>query len=247
MKYLAQFSEKRIFDHAYVLGITKSRSLADETIQNYLKKNYIKRVKKNLYVTMSLENACVIPDKYEIASNISKSSYVSHHSAFEYYGYGNQVYMDVITSSMEKFRNFEFDGNEYKYKLSSDNEFVDTIRGVRVSTLAKTIVDCIDDTKSYDDLEDLLHNLSSLPTIDGNKILEYLHIKNKKILFSKVGLILDHFKDDVLLNDQMLLEMKHHGNTSIKYFNKEKHRLKKYYKEWKLYCYDINDILQEEN
>ena len=47
MKYLEQLSEKRIFNHAFMLSITKSRTLADEIIQNYLKKGYIKRIKKN--------------------------------------------------------------------------------------------------------------------------------------------------------------------------------------------------------
>jgi predicted transcriptional regulator of viral defense system len=47
--------EKRVFDFSFVVGITNSENLARETLQNYLKKGYIKRVKRNLYVTKSLE------------------------------------------------------------------------------------------------------------------------------------------------------------------------------------------------
>lgn len=153
-------------------------------MQNYLKKGYIKRV-KNLYVAISFETNGVIPSKYEIASKITKSSYVSLHSAFEYYGYNNQVYNDVITASIERFYDFTFEYNYYRYKNISNDKYVDTINGVRVSTLPKTIVDCIDDIKSYDDMEEVINNLSMLPVIDGLKIIEYLLFVNKRFFLIK--------------------------------------------------------------
>jgi predicted transcriptional regulator of viral defense system len=245
MKYLELFSEKRVFDFSYVLEITKSKSLADETIQNYLKKGYIKRVKKNLYVTKSLENTGVIPTKFEIASNVTKSSYISHHSAFEYYGYSNQVYNEVVTSSMERFRDFSFEFNTYSYKRTTNDNFVNTINGVRVSTISKTIVDIIDDIKSYDDMEELMNNLKALPIIDGSHILEYLFFVNKKILFSKVGLVLSHFNDGFMIDNQFLEQMKKLGSQSAKYFTNEEHRMCTYYKEWNLYCYDMEQFISE--
>lgn len=244
MKYLEAFSEKRIFDYNYVLELTKTRTLADQTIQNYLKKKYIKRVKKNLYVTMSFETGGVIPSKYEIASNITSNSYVSYHSAFEYYGFSNQVYNEVSISSLTKFKDFNFDNFQYHYVYSTSDQFIEELKGVRVSTIAKTIVDTIDSIKSYDDMEELIYNLSSLPAIKGLDILEYLLIVNKRVLFSKVGLILSYFKDGILITDELLNDIKKSGIKSVKYFSKEKHRLQKYYKEWKLHCYNLEKIIK---
>jgi predicted transcriptional regulator of viral defense system len=246
MKYIETFSEKRVFDFSFVVQLTKSKNLARETLRNYIKKGYIKRVKKNLYVTMSFETSGVIPSKYEIASKITRSSYVSHHSAFEYYGYNNQVYHDVITASMERFRDFTFEYTEYKYKNVSNDKYVDENLGVRVSTLPKTIVDCIDDVKSYDDMEELIYNLSALPIINGAEIMDYLLFVDKKILFNKVGLILSHFNDGYLVDDSILNRMKALGIKGVKYFTNEKHRLNKYYKEWNLYCYNLDKLIVED-
>lgn len=242
MKYLKQLSEKRIFNHAFMVKITKSRTLADEIIQNYLKKGYIKRVKKNLYVTMSIENGGVIPSKYEIASHITKSSFVSYYSAFAYYGYYNQVSREVTVSSMEQFRDFSFDHNHYHYKYVNNAKYVDNINGVLISSIEKTIVDCIDDIKSYDDLEELMEVLSMLPMINGLKIFEYLTYVNKAILYSKVGLLLSFFKDNYHITDEMLEMMKKRGIKKTRDFTHEKHRLNKYYKAWKLHCYEIKKL-----
>lgn len=246
MKYLKLLSEKRVFDHSYVLAITNSRSLADMTIQQYLKKGYIKRVKKNLYVTISFETSGVIPTKFEIASNVTPSSFVSYHSAFDFYGLSNQVYNEITISSLEQFRDFTFEYNDYHYKYIKNIEFVDIVNGVRVSTLAKTIVDCIDDIKSYDDMEEVIQNLSALPIINGLLVMEYLLFVDKKILFNKVGLLLSFFKDGFNVTEQLLITMKNSGIKNVKYFTSEKHRLKKHYKEWNLYCYNVNKLVMED-
>ena len=246
MKYLEQLSKKRIFNYAYMLDITKSRTLADEIIQNYLKKGYIKRIKKNLYATTSIENGGVIPTKYEIASKITKSSFVSFNSAFAYYGYNNQVSNEITVSSKEQFRDFSFDYNYYHYKYTNSTKYVDEVNGIRVSSIEKTIVDCIGSIKSYDDSEELMEVLSMLPMINGDKVLEYLKYVNKAILYSKVGLFLSFFKDDYNITDEMLDVLKKHGIKKTRDFTNEKHRLNKYYKEWKLHCYDLSRLNVEE-
>lgn len=243
MKYIEIFSKKRVFNFSFVETITQSKNLARETLRNYLKNGYIKRVKKNLYVTMSFETGGVIPSKFEIASNITQSSFVSHHSAFEFYGFTQQVYNEVVTSSTERFYDFTFENNVYVYKHVLNDTFVETINGVRVSTLPKTIVDCIADVKSYDDMEELIQQLSTLPVIDGSKVMEVLMSVNKKILFNKVGLVLSHFKDGHWVNDTLLNQMKEFGIKGVKYFTNEKHRLNTYDKEWHLYGYDMKQLI----
>ena len=242
MKYLEQFSLKRVFDFSYIVDITGNIDLASGIVQNYLSKDYIKRVKKNLYVATSLESGGSIPSKFEVASNITNSSFVSHHSAFEFYGYYNQVYNEVYISSIEQFRPFIFEHNKYACKRVKDIDFVNTVNGVRVSTIEKTIVDSIDSIKSFDDFEELLEVLSMMPLIDGSKILDYLKHVNKRILFSKVGLTLSFFKDGYNIEEDHLDEMKKNGVKNASYFTSEKYRLNKYYNDWKIHCYDISKI-----
>lgn len=246
MKYMKVFSEKRIFDFSYVVDITNSHSLASQTIQNYLDKGYIKRIKKNLYATASIENGGVVPTKYEIASNITESSYVSFNSAFAFYGYYNQLSNKITVSSLEQFRSFSFDYNYYHYKYTKSIKFVDYINGIRVSSIEKTIVDCIGDIKSYDDMEEVMEVLSMLPMINGVKVLEYLEYLNKAIIYSKVGLILSFYEDGYNITTKLLSIIKSKGIKKTRDFTKEKLRLNTYYKVWKLHCYDITKLNVEE-
>lgn len=245
VKYLKEFSMKRVFDFEFVVSLTGNKVLANMTLQNYLSKGYIKRVKKNLYVTISLENSGIIPTKFEIASNITKSSFVSYHSAFEFYGYYNQIHHEVFISSIEQFRPFSFEYNEYTCKRVDDIRFVETINGVKVSPLAKTIVDLIDNVKTYDNIEEFIEILTMIPAINGADILAYLKYVNKKILFSKTGLILSLFKDGYNITNNQLLEMKRFGVDKSRDFTSEKHRLNKYYPEWKLHAYDLSKMKVE--
>ena len=141
---------------------------------------------------------------------------------------------------------FSFDYNYYHYKYTKSLKFVDDINGVRVSSIEKTIVDCIGDIKSYDDLEELMEVLSMLPMINSEKVLEYLKYLNKAILYSKVGFILSFYEDGYNITKKTLSIMKENGIKKTRDFTKKKHRLNKYYKEWKLHCYDISRLNMEE-
>ena len=70
----------------------------------YQKKDYIERVKRDLYVAISLETQQPIANRYVIASHISNDAAVSYHSAFEFYGYSNQVFYETqVTSESQGF------------------------------------------------------------------------------------------------------------------------------------------------
>ena len=113
MKYLTELTKRKIFNYQDFVTIVGDSNLAKNTLQNYLEKGYIKRIKHNLYGVVSLEtNECIV-NKFLIASNITDTSFVSHHSAFEFYGYYNQVYYNVNVSSISKFNTFEFEENNY--------------------------------------------------------------------------------------------------------------------------------------
>lgn len=245
MKYLEDFAHKRIFDFNYVVNLTGNKDLASQTVQNYLVKGYIKRIKRDLYAAVSLETKGIIPTKFEIASNITKNAYISYRSAFEFYGYSNQVYNDLVVSSPNQFHDFVFEHYTYRCKRVKDALFVESVSNVKVSSLVKTIVDSIDTVKTYDDLEELIAVLNMIPLIDGAEILAYLKHVNKTILYSKVGLVLSFYEDGYNVTKVMLQEMKQNGLKLARNFNSEKHRLNVYYKEWKLHAYDIGKLKAE--
>ena len=247
MKYYEHLANKRVFDFNYMIELTGNKDLASQTIQNYLNKGLIKRVKRNLYAVMSLETNGLIPTKFEIACKITKSSYIYNYSAFEFHGYSNQVSNQVLVATVAQFHDFVFENTTFVCKRVNDTSFVETINSVKVSSLAKTIVDTIDTIKTYDDLEELINILDMIPVINGKDILTYLMRVNRTILYSKVGLVLSFYEDGYNITKEMLKEMKENGLKIARNFTSEKHRLNTYYEEWKLHVYDIDKLKKGES
>ena len=246
MKYLNELTKRKIFNYKDFIEIVGDDNLAKNTLQNYLEKGYIKRIKHNLYGVVSLETNECIADKFLIASNITDTSFISHHSAFEFYGYYNQVYYDVNVSSISKFNTFEFEENTFSLIKVSSTNFVEEIRSVKVTSIERTIVDSIKDSGKYCELEETLNCINTIPYISIKDILKYLEQINSKMLYKKVGIILSLFKDKLNIPDSFF-DICHEVSDSIKgHFDKNK-SAHVYNSEWKIFIYkDLKNYINKE-
>lgn len=247
MKYLSYLSMKRVFDLSYLVSMTGNKHLASVTVQNYLKKGYIRRIKKNLYCAVSIEHQGVIPSKFEIASQITDVSFVSHRSALEFYGYMHQVYSEVTVSSSKQFHDFDFEFITFIYKRTTSDLFVESIRGVRVTSLSRTIIDLIDRIRTIDDVEDIFQALKIIPALNEVEILEYLKTTKKQVLYNKVGYILGEFKEQLMLSHSFFKTLQECKVMTKRYLTSEKARLRKYQVTWNLYTYDMDSTIGEKN
>ena len=98
------------------------RENASKYLDDALKQGLIRRVRKDLYVSVSLETHQPTVNKFEIASRVSPTACVSHHAALEFYGYANQVFYDMTFVSQSKVKPFEFDGVSYRQIFSGISE-----------------------------------------------------------------------------------------------------------------------------
>lgn len=246
MKYLSELTKHKIFSYNDFINIVGNNNSAKTTLQNYLKKGFVKCIKHNLYSVISLETNECIADKFEIASNITETSFVSHHSAFEFYGYYNQVYNVVNVSSISKFNTFEFEKNRFTLIKVASNNFVEEIRGVKVSSIERTIVDSIKDSGKYCDFEETLNCINLIPYISIKDILKYLEQIDSKMLYKKVGIILSLFKEKLNIPDSFFKKC-HEVSDSVKgYFDKNK-KSHVYNSEWKIFIYkDLNNYINKE-
>src|SRR5690554_5774601 len=130
-----------------------------------MKKGLVKKIRSNMYSCVNPATDQVMASRFQIACASSKSAYLSHHSAFEYYGLANQVYYEVYISSETRFRDFEFEGVRYKYVASKINDGViepKNSEGIRVTDLERTVVDSIKDFEKIGGFEELLNCLSAI-------------------------------------------------------------------------------------
>ena len=106
MKNYERILELKVFNLQDVCELTGNINTAKSLIRNLLLFNYIKRIKHNLYAVCNIEFKSVIADQYMIDSKIKADSYISYHSAFDYYGVKNQMFYVVYVSSKKRFENF---------------------------------------------------------------------------------------------------------------------------------------------
>jgi len=248
MKYYEKLLAKGCFSWEDVCNIVGNLNTASNLIQGYLKKGYIKSVKRNLYVAINLVDDMPVVNQFAIASNISKGSYISHYSAFSYYGYTNQVFYDVYVSSVSKFNTFEFNGMTYHYVMPRIDAGVEKkADGVTVTDLERTVLDNINDFEKIGGLEELLRSLSMIPYVDENKLLHYLECYNKQVLFQKTGYILEHFKKDMGISEKFFEQCAKRFLKSVRYLLHGMSKdTSKYNNRWHLYVpYDLMSILSE--
>lgn len=237
MKHYEELLAKGCFTWEDVCHMSGNPNTASNLIQNYLKKGYIKRVKRNLYVAVNMADKMPVVNRFVIASHITPSAYVSHHSAFSYYGYTNQVFYDVYVSSASKFNSFEFDGLTYRYVRSRIDAGVEKkADGVTVTDLERTMIDSINDFEKIGGWEELLRSLSMIPYADESKLLRYLENYGKQVLYQKTGYVLEHFKKEMGISDSFFERCASHLSKSVRYlYHGLNNGEAQYDKRWQLF------------
>jgi predicted transcriptional regulator of viral defense system len=173
MKYYEDLLDKKCFTFKDVeLLVGGNRNTAKSLLRQYTQKGFVQKVKKNLYVAISIETGMPAASSYQIASNITSSSYVSHRSAFAYYGYTNQVAYEMNVSSENPFSNFEYDGIDYIHISSRIPDGIIEKQGVRITDIERTVIDYIGDFERIGGLEELLRCLGMITFLSEEKLLQ---------------------------------------------------------------------------
>jgi predicted transcriptional regulator of viral defense system len=218
MKYYKELLNLRCFTRADVERLTGSAGAANSLLNDYQKKGYISSIKRNLYVAISMETEQAAANRYFIASHITDGAYLSHHASFEYYGYANQVFYEVYVSGLKRFRPFEYDGVNYRYIAPRILDgVIKEPDGVCVTDTERTILDSIGDFEKIAGLEELLRCLELVPYLNEEKLLAYLDIYGKHILYQKAGYILGHLKKELRLTERFFEICERHVAKSVRY------------------------------
>ncbi len=209
---------------------------ARQALARLVKAGRVARIRNDLYTCINGETLAPMADKYQIASAITETSYISHHTAMEYHGITNQVYYDVYVTSATKFQSFSFEGYNYCYVPAKF--FAGVIEpafsgGIRVTDMERTVIDCLKDFEKIGGMEELLDNLSGIQALNEEKLLKYLSLYQNKFLYQKVGCILERFNEKLRLSSHFFHTCKEQIGNSKRYLTKENCEFK-YDKIWRL-------------
>ena len=221
MKYYEDFLKLGCFSFEEAVDIVGLEATAKSILQQYTKKGYITKIKRGLYAAVSLLDREPVAGKFVIASKITDTSVVSHHSAFEFYGYANQVSYNMTVTSDRKFNDFDFNGFHFtRLQPSVSCGVVKYASGEAVTDIERTVLDSINDFENDMGFEELIHCISAIPLLNENKLLAYLEEYDKCFLYQKTGFILEHFKSDFDISEDFLKICKMKSGNSSRYLMK---------------------------
>lgn len=246
MDLYRELAALRCFTHQDMVRLAGSDSAAAWQIRSYLQKRFIQRIRRDLYAVISLETGQPIPNRYQIASCTADDACVSHHSAFEYHGYANQVFYDVYVATKRRVRPFSFDGVNYRPVPYRGNAGItETNTGVRVTSLERTVIDSIADFERIGGLEELLRCLLLIPTLDSDGLLAALALYDRGQLYQKAGYLLEALQDDLTLPERFFVECEKRSSGSKTYlFEKQSDFV--LFSRWKLFApKDLKSIISK--
>lgn len=193
-------------------------------IKRLMKEGIVVKIRNNMYTCISGETGAPVANRFQIASHITPTSYVSHHTAMEYYGITDQIFYEVYVSSETSFRDFTFDGYTYRYVASKSFEGVDKPAfsgGVAVTDLERTIVDSIKDMDKIAGIEEVMQDIDSIQRMQEKRVLKYLEIYRNQFLYQKTGYLLWKRKGKLGLSDAFFTSCKEQIGKSKRYLTRD--------------------------
>ena len=234
MKHYEKLLEKGCFSREELIELVGTPAAAKKVIYEYQKKGYIERVKRDFYVVISMETKQPLLNRYQIGTNLFPDACISHHSAFEVFGYGNQVLYECYVATDSRFTEFEYDGVRY-HRVERKPDIEAVWQGnVRVTSLEQTVVDSIRDFEKIAGLEEILRCLMFMPGLNEEKVLLCLRRNKNGFLYQKCGYIFEVLKVEFGFSDSFFEECKRYSSNAKRYLIKETGK-NVYNEKWKLY------------
>lgn len=230
MVELGCFSVKDIMDK---LALTQP--CASYTIQKYLSMGYIERVRRDLYVAVSVETKQPVLSRYQIGSRLFEDACLSHHSAFEVFGYANQVFYEVYVATKSRFKDFMYNGVLYHRTDAKHRIQIQTVGGVNVSGVEQAVAESICDMEKISGLEEVLRCILLIPSLNYKKLLSVLEKYNNGYLYQKCGYIFENLNYSLHLPDSFFDECRKNISNAKRYLTKD-HAGYVWHEKWNLYA-----------
>lgn len=236
LKYDNGIQDKRFVSGKEMFSDTRNKETVSSLLYRYRKRNAIARVRKNVYLPTNPQDGYVDENKFEIGCNAVPDTYISYHSAMEYYGWQNQVFNRIYLSAPRRFRPFEFDFVEYMYAPDKFREGVirpHPERKVYVTDPERTVIDCANRLDLAGGYEEFIYNLDFIREADEEKLLYYLFLYNKQALYQRTGFILSLFKEKMNLSEGFFGVCREGAGKSTRYLT-DKEESGTYVPQWKI-------------
>lgn len=245
MKHYEKLLKKACFSREELIGIVGTPAAAKMVIYEYQKKGFIERVKRDFYVVISIETKQPVLSRYQIGANLFPDACISHHSAFEVFGYGSQVFYECYVATESRFTDFEYNGVIYhRVERKPDIEVIQK-GNVRVTSIEQTVVDSIRDLEKIAGLEEVIRCLILVPGLNEEKMLACLNRNENGFLYQKCGYLFEQLREEFGFSDHFFAECRNYSSGAKRYLTKDAGE-HVFQEKWKLYTPpSINKLLDK--
>lgn len=235
MKHYEDLLAKGCFSREQLIEIVRTPSAANQVIYEYQKKGLIEKVKRDFYVVISLETKQPVLSRYQIGSNLFSDACITHHSAFEVFGYGSQVFYECFVATDKRFSDFEYDGVVYRRMERKPDIEVINQGNIWVTSVEQTVVDSIRDFEKIAGLEEVMRCMMLLPGLNEEKVLECLARNKNGFLYQKCGYLFKELEEEFHFSSHFFEECEKYSSNAKRYLMKES-KDNVFHKRWKLYA-----------
>lgn len=234
MKHYEKMVELGSFCCSDVIKMTGSVNAAKFILASYIEKGLIERVRRDYYVAISLETHQPVFNRYQIASNIYEDAFLTHHSAFEAFGYANQIFYSVYFTCQKRVTDFFYDGVSYEQTRNHQNVCTVKKGNIRMTSIEQTVVDSIKDYEKIAGLEEVLRCIELIPSLNEKELLRCLANYDNGFLYQKCGYIFENLRGTDGLTETFTKTCLEHASKSKKYLLRDRNDLV-FDKKWMLY------------
>lgn len=188
-------------------------------------------------------------DRFMVASKLAPDSVISYHSALDFYGKSYSSYWEVYYSTRQKRPRFTWNDLHYRAilfpkaliqgHLENVSVLEESIRGlpIRVTSLERTLVDCLDRLDLSGGLEELWRSFESVRLFRWEELLHYALALQKASLNAKLGFYLDCRKEELDVPHEFLQALQQRLPQGVHYLERQsinRHEPWRYVPKWRL-------------
>ena len=237
------------FDQYLANSGSNTRFNRNRLLGYYRAANRLISVRNGLYavVRMGTEAADAPVDSYLIATALRPDSLLGYHTALELHGYAHSLYSErqILTrhpmSAPFDFRNVRYRTVQPSAALTDTDAFafgVVTIArdnmGIRVTSLERTLVDCLDRMRLAGGWEEVWRSFESVPYLDLDQTIRYALLLQNATTIAALGYYLELKREHWMVSEDYLQRLLPHRPAHKHYLDRSRRTGGKLVSRWNL-------------
>lgn len=253
MKIQTFFAQNPVFSYKDFSVFLNSQGTQKKDAQNAALKYYFKtgriiHLRRELYATTSPPSNQNVPsvDLYLVASKMTNDAVLGYHTALELHGVAYSMFEDFTYIASHPPRPFAYELHTFRGiptpKILRDKhkeKFGVIIMkreglSVRVTSLARTIVDALARPELTGGWEEVWRSLESIATFDVDEAVRYTLLLENATLAAKVGFFLEKRPNALAVENKYLTRLQKNIPKKPHYLERSRRQPGKFIPKWNL-------------